>query len=714
MILICRSDPALELHRLRLTGELHEIRAADLEFTIDEAGAMLSLLDVEVEADDLQRLVTRTEGWAAGLRLAAVSLADTADRAAFVASFDGDERAVADYLFAEYLRHLPGELADFLIATCVPEQLSAELAYALSGQANAGELLDQLSRANALVVRAGDSGWFRYHSLLRGYLSAAAARRDIGALRRQHALAATWFDANGQPDVALRHAAQSGDDGELLALIERRGLRLVLSGQAGLVRDVIVGGSDAVRREPAALVLGVIAALDLGELAAADGYLAQLGSLDRAGAIADERLVAMHHAAAAHRALLNDDVLPALTATGIVERAITGDEDLDLIVLAFRAPARGRSGDRVGAIADLTVALQLAERRHYDEFVLSTLSQLSWTASGTYDFPAMKRWSNQAIEFAQPRGWASSPRLAYAHVVAAWAGFATGDVEAQTAHADMALYCLDATANIEVQVGVRSMHALAQFEASSGAQRRAAAAALRDVWQGPLGHRTGPVMVSFAAPQELRLALALGELHWAGEVVERVERRLPDSVEARTLRATLLASRGRSAEALRTLLPALRNEVVVHIEATRVSTNLLAATLRHAAGDAALAHELLEAALRQAAPQQFRRPFIDAWSQLLPLLARGSGRFGSADGFVADLFDRARQRETPELSAAALTPRELELLRDLPSRMTTREIADARSISVNTAKTHLSAVYRKFGVTSRHAAVQEARRLGIL
>ncbi len=165
------------------------------------------------------------------------------------------------------------------------------------------------------------------------------------------------------------------------------------------------------------------------------------------------------------------------------------------------------------------------------------------------------------------------------------------------------------------------------------------------------------------------------------------------------------------------LAPVLRREATAHAEITATTARVLAATLRQASGDPGLVHNLLYEAVQWSAPQQFRRPFLDAWRDVMPLLAVSRGRFGHAEDFVTGLFDHARTSKHAQDQVSplnSLTVRELELLRDLPSPMSLADIAQAHSISLNTVKTHLSAIYRKFGVNNRHAAAREARRLGIL
>ena len=183
----CRFEPPIGLHRLRLTGRLHEVRAAQLAFTAEEADDFWSRHDIVLDSDSRAVLHTLIEGWPAGMRMAALSL-EHGDPATFVAEFSGADRPVADYLAGEVLVRLPDDVVDFLLRTCVVEDLSVDLAARLSGRDDSAAMLDDLAQRNALVVPLDRSGtWFRYHALLRTYLAAALRRRDPGemaALRR--------------------------------------------------------------------------------------------------------------------------------------------------------------------------------------------------------------------------------------------------------------------------------------------------------------------------------------------------------------------------------------------------------------------------------------------------------------------------------------------------------------------------------------------------
>ncbi len=712
-ILIGRIDPTLSTAKLRVSGELCELRAAELAFSISESRSFLSIHSVNIDDTDLNELHQRTEGWPAGLRLAALSLIGADDRHAAVTSFAGDERAVSDYLFAEVLRQQPAEMRDFLLATCVPEDLSAELAQHLSGRADSGAVLERLSRANALVMQLGDRAWYRYHSMLRGYLAAAVLRLDPDMLARQHASAAAWFAAHGRHRMALGHAISGRDQQQIVEIIDAGGLNLLLSGAAELLLEAVAAVPE-IADTPAVAALAASAAMSVGDLTNADKFLA----LDNPGNLDSDRATVLVNSARLDRALLGGDVPAALAASGLARCERTGETDLDLLVLVRRGPARMRSGAYGKAVEDLAAALDLARRAGYDEVALEMLSQLSGVTGSACDFTAMKDWSDEAIAFARPRGWANSPRLAYAYLLAAWTGFQTGDVAAQATYADRAIECLEPVTNVEVALGVRSMAALARFEASSGTERYQAAWEFRDLWLGPAAAQVSPALIGFATPQEVRLALSVGEYQWAAEAVTRVERQLPHSAESLTLHATVLTAQGRDREALQTLKPVLHDEVTVHVRTTVVTADLLAWLLHTRRGDVTLAHASLEHALTWAAPRNFKRPFLDSPPELWNTLAASIGRFGRADQFVSDLLAHRAQdpgsRTQPAAPAVMLTARELEVLHDLPSQLTLAEIAAARTISRNTVKTHLAGIYQKLGVTGRREAVLEARRIGLL
>ena len=215
LILSTRTDPPLALSRLRVGGLLTEVRAEHLRFTLDEAADLLHAIDLALPMDEVRRLVTRTEGWAAGLRLAALRLAERPDRgsqADFIDRFTGGDRHVVDYLGEEVLTNQPEHVRDFLLRTSVLDRICAELGDALTGRHDSAAILDQIYRGHLFLVPLdAEQHWFRYHQLFRGMLQHELLRVDPAAIPLLHRRAAEWYSAAGEVADAVEHAIASKD-----------------------------------------------------------------------------------------------------------------------------------------------------------------------------------------------------------------------------------------------------------------------------------------------------------------------------------------------------------------------------------------------------------------------------------------------------------------------------------------------------------------------
>ena len=249
VVLASRADPPLPLARLRGRGELTELRAADLRFTAEEAGKLLrdavgSSLDDAVVA----KLAARTEGWAAGLQLAAVSLHDHTDVAAFVESFSGSHRYVLDYLTEEVLERQTAEVREFLLETSVLERLSGPLCDAVTGRTDSQTMLESIEKANLFLVSLDDvRGWWRNHQLFADLLRVRLQRQQPDRVFELHRNAARWYEEHGLVDEAIRHATTAGDVLWAARMIERHADAQLVQGEettlqrwiAALPRDIV-------------------------------------------------------------------------------------------------------------------------------------------------------------------------------------------------------------------------------------------------------------------------------------------------------------------------------------------------------------------------------------------------------------------------------------------------------------------------------------------
>ena len=279
-VLATRHDLRLGLHRLRLAGELTEIRAADLRFTLEEARALFDAAGVQLPESAVALLHARTEGWAAGLRLAALSLAGHPDPARFAAEFSGSERTVADYLLAEVLERQSEQVRRLLLRTSVAERVSGELADLLTGASGGERVLQDLERAGAFVVSldAGRS-WFRYHQMFADLLQLELRRTAPGELPALHRAAAGWFAGHGYPVEAVRHAQAAGDWSLAARLLSDTWLSLALDGQQDTAHELLTGFPAGVAAgDPELIALVAADELNRGSLAEAEGHLARAAS----------------------------------------------------------------------------------------------------------------------------------------------------------------------------------------------------------------------------------------------------------------------------------------------------------------------------------------------------------------------------------------------------------------------------------------------------
>src|SRR4051812_12247243 len=240
VVLSSRRDPPIRLHQLRLADQIAEIRAGDLRFTARETRELLATSGIRLSAAGAAALHARTEGWAAGLRLAVIALSDHPDPERFVAEFSGTDRAIAEYLMAEMLERQPGEVQSMLLRTSLVDRMNGELADLLAGRSGSEQMLLELVEANAFVAsRDTQRTWFRYHQLLADFLRLELRRTSADAVPDLHRRAARWFADRGEVVEAVRHMLAAGDWPDAARLVADHSFRWVLDGEAGTIRAVL-------------------------------------------------------------------------------------------------------------------------------------------------------------------------------------------------------------------------------------------------------------------------------------------------------------------------------------------------------------------------------------------------------------------------------------------------------------------------------------------
>jgi LuxR family maltose regulon positive regulatory protein len=705
LVLACRADPQLPaLRKLRLAGRLHEIRSKPLAFSRDEAVTLLATHDVRLPDPVLDLLLDRTEGWPAALRLAGITLAGRSDPAEAVARFVSNDLNVADYLFGEALARQPDHVRQFMLSTSVCRQFTEDLAEILSGQP-AADILDQLQRDNALIVRTGSDGrWYRYHSLFRSHALTHLHRQH--ALAPLHAKASAWFAAHGDIETAFEHALVAGDADVTNELMENHGLRLVLAGRSRLLQRLLATPAAADSDRPQVLMIAAAAALDADDLATADEMLVRLATIP-AQQLDDQQHI-LHATLRVERALSGGDLATAVAGLAAVY-GDGGTTDLDLLTLMCRGIAAFRLGDNKAAEADLRRGAELARRLGNDYIQLSCLSKLASVLSVQSEFVAMGEVAAAAIELANARGWAASPRCAPAYAVAMWSAYLRTDRQAAERLAPLAAESIRSSSDPLTDLSVRCVDAAVRFDSIDP---HTALQEWHAIWSGVDDSRVPPNIAALGAIVQVRLALAAGEPHVAVEAVDRIRGMPALAAEVNLLRAQIRADRGHADQARRLLRPILSGELARVFIPTSIDAWLLEAVLATGNGETVTSRRAVDKALALAVPRWALREFVATGQPLRDILIRDIGRFGASEDFVAAAIGAIGPAGDP--APESLTPREVELLAELPSMRTVDQLAETLVISPSTVKTHLRSIYSKLGVSTRRDAVAVGRGRGLI
>jgi len=731
-VLATRHDLRLGLHQLRLEGELAEIRAGDLRFSLAEAQVLFAAAGVQLPEPAMEMLYDRTEGWAAGLRLAALSLAGHPDPERFAAEFSGSERTVAEYLLAEVLDRQSAEVRRLLLRTSVLERVNGELADLLTGGSGGERVLQDLEEAGAFVVAVDAArSWFRYHRLFAGLLQLELRRTGPGEVAGLHERAATWLAGHGFGVEAIRQAQASQNWQRAARLLADYWPGLYLDGQAATIHELVAGFPAGARAADA----------ELAAVAAAD-ELAQ-GSLEAAG----------RYLALAERGLEGGTPAPsgrrgqAQLLLGVVRLLLAwyrGDlpaeaEQARRLGALFEAqdaqyglpPAAGASrGEELRALALIglgdteiwTGRLDLAEL-HMDQAVALArrIGQpylefigLAYQAVGelSRSFPRAAERGRQAIELAERHGWTDETTAGLAYMALgsalAWQGRAE-EAEPWVQRAERTVRPEIAPVSA---MGVQYVRGQVELVCGRVADAVAAfRAAERLAGQLPAPH-------PLAWPIRAWLVHALVRLDDPEQVLAGLGERVRDRGEMRLAAAVVRLAQDNPRAVTEVLAPVLDGSARVGWRSWLVEAFLLEAIARDALGDPSAAGRAVERALDLAEADGAL-----SWFLLHPatgLLARQARQGTAHAALVAEILGLLSGKAPAPRAGGRrplldpLSKSELRVLRYLPTHLSAPEIAGELYVSPTTVKTHLRNLYAKLGVHSRTDAVEAARALGLL
>ena len=741
-----REDPNLPLTRLRVRDQLTELRAADLRFTAAEAAEFLNqVMGLSLSADEVAALDSRTEGWIAGLQLAALSMKGHRDVTGFIQAFTGDHRYIVDYLVEEVLDNQPEALRHFLLQTSILDRLNGPLCDAVTGQPGSAAQLAALQRGNFFLIPLDDRRhWYRYHHLFADVLRAHLMAEQPDQLPSLHQRASAWFARNGSPPEAIHHALAAQDFEQAATLIERAVPATRRNRQDAMLRSWFRAlPEELLRRRPLlnAHYVGIL--LQSGQPDGVEGRLRDA-----------ERWLAE-----------NVGVRPDFADEEDFQR-------LPSLIAMYDAAIALVRGDSAGAMAHARRVIELAPED--DVFVRGAASSLMGLAAWTSgDLATAYRMYGDGMAYLHKAGYISDViggfvslsdiRLAQGRLREAQSNYERGlqlatqpDQPPLRGAADMHVGLSDITLERN-DLNSAAQHLLKSVDLGelNGLPKNpyrwcvasARLLAARGDIDGALGllDEAEPLYESDFSPNvqpiaamRARLWIAdgrLGEaLGWAlaqgiaaGDDLSYL--REYDHITLARLRLAQGRSEG-SAGALREaseLLDRLRQAAE---EGGRlgsvVEILILQALAQQAQGDSAAALSHLERALALAEPEGYARLFLDEGADMSYLIgeAAGQGIRPAYTGHLLAAFAAEHPAPAGEMAQPAppasssliepLSPRELEILRLFQTNLSGPEIAQELVIALSTVRTHTKSIYSKLNVNSRRAAVGRAVELGLI
>jgi LuxR family maltose regulon positive regulatory protein len=733
LVLAGRSDPPLPLHKYRLAGQLLELRGADLAMTPAETREILTLHGVGLAGAEFGVLLRRTEGWAAGVRLSAMRMADAERPGALVSQLAMGPGSIGEYLVGEVLDKLTEQQRRLLIETSFLDEVTGPLADAVTGLTGAGEALNDLARRNSFVIPLDPlQTRYRYHRLFREVLGYLLGRRDGPSVQRLKQRAADWFEANDELSAAVHWTIQAGHPGPAAVLLARGGLA-----QAFVRRLDLAGlGLPA----PAAVASGAVATTDRTDrTAAATPGAAAVASLVVAAICASPDSAAgeleRHRSARPNHAATD----PALAVAAALAELLLGQQagDADTVDAAARrllgqlkggaGPQLGHPGPQPGLRAAVLLAqacsrLWAGRRDDIDALLAAALDAARGDGLAALELEVLSMMAltecfrsrighaDEAAHRARAAARAATLDLPPAlELTAAVRAQVTGDAGGQA----RALQRVVPASVVGADPGLAVARALGEASVRLAREQNAEA---RSILLQLASRRIPPLLAVTRDVMLADLDTSLGRPRSALTLLDRYQGTefAAHTAAARARAHLALSDKDRARECVRNALTRPSAQISrLHL----VAVLLQDARIAQADGEPGRAVEALSQAIEMARGE-IVQPFLQAGSCFADLLARHpevADRWPVPVSPVpAPAVTRLPAARTPVALTDPLTQRELTILRLLTTSMSTGEIAAELCLSVNTVKTHLAAIYRKLLAGRRREAVQRARELELI
>jgi LuxR family maltose regulon positive regulatory protein len=725
VIVSTRIDPPWPLARFRARNQMSEIRARELRFNVEESTEFLNrTMGLNLSVEEVAALEDQTEGWAAGLQLAALSIQGRGDISAFIKEFTGSHLYVADYLSVEVLNRQPEQVRNFLLQTSILDRMTAELCDHLMARSDSQAMLRQLENANLFLVSLDEQRhWYRYHHLFAELLRNQLRELAPGQIPVLHRRAAGWYEQHGFVSEAIKHALAAGDQRQTARIIEQNAMAALMRGDSITVLNWISSIATLVGERPwlgiyqswALLITGEIEPIETRLQAAENWMEAHLTE-------ADAQELGFHIAAI--RALVAGRRGHAQQAVDLARQAL---EELPESETAIRSIVTFTLGDTSWSIGDLAGARRAFEQAsridRTEDSPLAALLALSSVGVLLTEQGELQRAAEafrKVIQMATQPNRRIRPVAAVACLGLSVLEYEWNDLEKAGRDAQQALELgarwgnPDTLANAHLALA-RKQHARGDRAGALESLRQA-----ENLARGPgvtpwSGLRVDAFRVRLWLDQD-NLEAALGwERQHALDPKDDIS--YPNQIAYLTL-ARILVAQSRPGAAL-ALLERLRVQFETLGQTGRaLELLLLQALALKAKGDKPGALAALTRALTLGEPEGYLRIFLDEGAPMAELLRR-AGSHGIASKYVVKLLsefsqDAGAAPASQQPLIEPLTDRELQVLRLLAEGLSNRAIAERLVVALGTVKSHTASLYRKLDVTSRTQAVARATELGLL
>jgi len=719
LVVSTRHDPLLPLHLLRASGELTELRARDLTVTAEEAQELLEGLGVELDAAAFSILIEQTEGWAAGIRLFTLSHRAKLRDGVELTELEFDDRPASEYLLAEVLRGQPEEVRDFMLATSLAERFTPDLADAMIGRTDSGQIAERLVAENLFIDRLKTHPpWYRYHHLFAELLRAELRHTQRGRIPELHSRAARWHFEQGSPMEAVHHALAAGDLELLTMCLVDGWFELIARTDTAFQEDVLARIPEA-DVDASAELSAVLASVDFinGQYRSGSRRLERARKLWPKGAARPVKTVLTFAELlrATSRGAFNDVARlsrPLLQIADEGRFSSQARDTLRAIALSHLGLAEVALEELTEAERHLTEALEVSRVADVPYAELASMGGLAWLELIRGRLRRAGRIARAAVDLAHARGWEHSSQATLSLSALALVEQEWDDLEAAEGHARELGETARRADDVTGRAWSAAIHASLSL-AGHGGDVELALERLRGAKSDVKGLQSPRLQREFAG-LEARLLAATADHEGAASFADQAVESHQSSPGLRAVRARLLLESGDAESAL----VALDAPTDAAYPIVAVERDVLRALALRASGQESRALAELEAALAQAEPEGIRRPFLSAGPGVRELLAEHLRKAVSHRWFASELLRRLEGGNgsivLPAELLEPLSAREGEVLRFLPTMMSNADIASELFVSVNTVKTHVKSIYRKLDVTRRQDAVRRARQLHLL